>query len=70
MVNENESKEQWCPFAKLNIGGATVNRHYGNIPDSAKCLGSECACWTIRKKVISPYSGIEEHFGSCGLINK
>lgn len=48
MATEAEMKEKWCSFASVIIAGREMpsNRHSnGDIPESCKCLGSDCGSW-------------------------
>ncbi len=46
-MKENEAKEKWCPFARIEGGGSNYNRLKSDVPDArgTLCFAAGCMAW-------------------------
>ena len=71
-MKEKDAKQKWCPFARVPMRPekdiiVSTNRNFnGEMDLSAKCLGSDCACWVDT----TPHIDNIDATGYCGLVNK
>ena len=62
-LTEEEAKEKWCPFVRIDEGETSVNRQLSGYDRSLfNCIASECACWAPH------FQKGEPPMGRCGLI--
>jgi hypothetical protein len=49
MLTEDQAKEKWCPFVRVEVGHglAAANRHTdnGSALVRAQCIASQCMAW-------------------------
>lgn len=79
-VTENEAKDRWCPFSRINYAGirtdgkvvAVSNRDkpviaLANLDDHnmCMCIGSRCMAWRWEER-----TDRIPQFGHCGLAGR
>lgn len=70
-MTEAEAITKWCPFTRVQLGDTahssnppnSVNRSRAGlvVPDSCRCIASECAVWTWVNALKAD--------GNCGLAH-
>ena len=74
-MTEDEAREKWCPFVRLQYDHPAINRTWDTPnPGKCRCIASDCMAWRWAEQGHDPddMPGIGEHpsTGYCGLAGK